>query len=165
MPDTPPDWSGELRGRLAPLRLKPEREAEIVEELSQHLDDRYLEAIAGGAPHDEAVRAALAAFHADHALAQHMSTLRQANTAAPALLGAASGHPLTDLKHDLRYAARAFRKQRTFALTAVLVATVCVAAALAPGVRNLRLEQPADTPVDGPRSLGEPAPDKATGMA
>ncbi|MFF5663248.1 MFS transporter [Streptomyces griseofuscus] len=52
-----------------------------------------------------------------------------------------------------------------FALTAVLVATVCVAAALAPGVRNLRLEQPADTPVDGPRSLGEPAPDKATGTA
>ncbi|MEV7750867.1 hypothetical protein [Streptomyces griseofuscus] len=51
------------------------------------------------------------------------------------------------------------------ALTAVLVATVCVAAALAPGVRNLRLEQPADTPVDGPRSLREAAPDKATGTA
>jgi hypothetical protein len=37
MPDTLPDWSGEIRGRLAALRLKPEREAEIVEELSRNV--------------------------------------------------------------------------------------------------------------------------------
>ena len=86
MPDTPPDWSGELRARLAALRLRPEREAEIVEELSQDLDDRYREAIAGGGSHDEAVHVALAAFRAGNALAEHMSTLRQANTAAPAVL-------------------------------------------------------------------------------
>ena len=36
-----PDWSAHLRTRLAPLRLSPAREAEIVDELSQHLDDRY----------------------------------------------------------------------------------------------------------------------------
>jgi hypothetical protein len=37
-----------VRGRLSGLRLSPTREAEIVEELSQHLDDRYRELIAGG---------------------------------------------------------------------------------------------------------------------
>jgi hypothetical protein len=32
------------------LRLSPKRENEIVEELSQHLEDRWEELVAGGAP-------------------------------------------------------------------------------------------------------------------
>ena len=43
-----PDWNQHLRPRLATLRLKPAREAEIVDELSQHLDERYEELRAGG---------------------------------------------------------------------------------------------------------------------
>jgi hypothetical protein len=43
-----PDWPQHVRPRLASLRLSPTRENEIVEELSQHLDDRYRELIAGG---------------------------------------------------------------------------------------------------------------------
>jgi putative ABC transport system permease protein len=35
------DWSEHVRSRLAALRLSPAREAEIVEDLSQHLDQRY----------------------------------------------------------------------------------------------------------------------------
>ena len=35
-----PDWSEHLRGRLSALSLSPAREAEIVEELSQHLGQR-----------------------------------------------------------------------------------------------------------------------------
>ena len=31
------DWPNEVRARLAPLRLKPEREADIVDEIAQHL--------------------------------------------------------------------------------------------------------------------------------
>ena len=38
-----PDWTEHLRPRLAQLRLSPAREAEIIEELSQHLDQRYEE--------------------------------------------------------------------------------------------------------------------------
>ena len=41
-------WTPELRARLASLRLTPEREAAIIEEPSQHLDDRREEMIAGG---------------------------------------------------------------------------------------------------------------------
>ena len=37
------DWNDALRPRLARLRLRPAREREIVDELSQHLDDRYRE--------------------------------------------------------------------------------------------------------------------------
>ena len=45
-----PDWAAHVRPRLSPLRLSPNRENEIVEELSQHLDDRWRELVAGGTP-------------------------------------------------------------------------------------------------------------------
>ena len=55
-----PDWKREVRDRLRGLRLDPAREAEIVEELTQHLDDLYEESLRGGASDEEARRAALA---------------------------------------------------------------------------------------------------------
>ena len=55
-----PEWKDEIRKRLAELRLEPTREAEIVEELAQHLADCYVELRAGGATEAEAHAAALA---------------------------------------------------------------------------------------------------------
>lgn len=55
-----PQWKEEIRRRLESLPLAPEREAEIVEELAQHLDDRHAELCAGGATEAEAHRALLA---------------------------------------------------------------------------------------------------------
>jgi hypothetical protein len=40
---TMPDWKPEIRRRLANLQLPPTREAAIVEELAQHLDESYAE--------------------------------------------------------------------------------------------------------------------------
>jgi post-segregation antitoxin (ccd killing protein) len=55
-----PDWASHVRARLSSLRLSPTRENEIVEELSQHLEDRWRELVAGGAHEDDATRLALA---------------------------------------------------------------------------------------------------------
>jgi hypothetical protein len=57
---TMPDWKPEIRKRLANLQLPPTREAAIVEELAQHLDDCSAELLVGGETTDEAYRAALA---------------------------------------------------------------------------------------------------------
>ena len=57
-----PDWSQHVRPRLSGLRLSPTREAEIVEELSQHLDDRWRELMARGLEPDEAARMARTEF-------------------------------------------------------------------------------------------------------
>ena len=54
-----PDWKPEIRRRLAGLRLAPTREAEIVEELAQHLEDCYQELLAAGESDEQACRAAL----------------------------------------------------------------------------------------------------------
>jgi len=60
-----PDWKPEIRARLSGVRLAPAREAEIVEELSQHLDDRWRELVAGGATADDAERTARDEFSND----------------------------------------------------------------------------------------------------
>jgi hypothetical protein len=53
------EWKQEIRHRLAPLKLEPAREAEIVEELSQHLDDRYAESLSRSAATEVDHRSAL----------------------------------------------------------------------------------------------------------
>ena len=58
------DWKQEIRRRLAGLSIEPTREAEIVEELAQHLEQRYAELRAKGAIDHEASRAALVSFTA-----------------------------------------------------------------------------------------------------
>ena len=114
------DWHSEVRTRLAALRLKPEREADIVDEIAQHLAERYREATAAGASEEDATRLALAEFEAGNALARHIASLAQAHAPGAVVAGASTGHVLEDLRQDLRYAARAFAKQPGFAATAVL---------------------------------------------
>ena len=41
-----PEWKKEIRKRLAGLNLPPTREEEIIEELSDHLENLYEEIIA-----------------------------------------------------------------------------------------------------------------------
>ena len=115
-----PEWADEIRARLASLRLAPTREAEIVEELSQHLDDRYHELIAGGASPVEAQRVALRALRSGAALAQHLTPLRQAQAPPPITPGATSGHVLGDLRQDARHAMRMLVRQRGFAAAVIL---------------------------------------------
>lgn len=49
-------WNEAIRARLKTLNLDGAREREIIEELADHLDDRYRELIASGVSHRAALR-------------------------------------------------------------------------------------------------------------
>jgi hypothetical protein len=53
-------WGQEIKAWLKDLNLPPTREAEVVEELAQHAEDRYQEMLGDGLTESEASRATLA---------------------------------------------------------------------------------------------------------
>jgi hypothetical protein len=102
-------WATEVRPRLASLRLSPERESEIVDELSQHLEEHHRELTASGASDAEATRQTLALFRDGNLLASYMAPLRQSKTPPPITPGVSGGGVWAGLWQDLRFATRRLR--------------------------------------------------------
>jgi predicted permease len=114
-----PDWDDEIRRRLAGLQLTAEREHDVIEELSAHLDDHYQECRAGGASAEEARRLALLELSEAGLLSRELRPLRQARMPEPIATGAPPGRFVAVLWQDLRYALRTLRHGRGFAAAAV----------------------------------------------
>ena len=96
------DWKDEVRKRLAAEGLEPGREAEVVEELAQHLEDCYRDALAGGATPEDARRAALEELSGAESLADALPKSVRAPRAEPPVLGAQSRGALADIAQDVR---------------------------------------------------------------
>ena len=115
-----PDWKPHIRPRLASLRLSPSREAEIAEELAQHLDDRWRELVARGATLEEAAHIARTEFDGAR-LEALLGTLRQAHWREMPPPGPARAFSFDSVLIDLRHAIRALRATPSFTIGALLV--------------------------------------------
>jgi predicted permease len=120
-----PDWRGEIRRRLSAARLPPERESGIVDEVAQHLEDRYQTLLASGQPAAEAERRAWRELEGDDDLGRLLSAHEPARPPSLAGLEAAPrGRLLRGFWHDVRYAVRNLRKRSM--LSATIIVTLAI---------------------------------------
>ncbi len=78
------EWKQEVRERLPDLKLEPERDAEVIEELARHLEDRHKEMLAGGATPEEANRTALSELSESGSLAGELRCIERPVPQEPA---------------------------------------------------------------------------------
>lgn len=132
-----PEWRTEILRRLAGAKLRPEREAEIVDEVAQHLDDRYRDKLAMGQTPAESELSAWSELDADGVLAAEI-----ARTESPFVAASVPGGPeqpsfLAGLGQDFFYAIRRLSGRPLFCLTAIVTIALSVGPATAVlGVAN-----------------------------
>jgi len=114
------EWRPELTRRLADLRLPPVREAEIIEELSQHLDDRVHDLVAAGADATSARAAAIADLDVPGALAERLAgILARPRLQLPPPGAPARGRWFQARWQDIRHSLRALRRSPAFSLAVI----------------------------------------------
>src|SRR6267378_4364894 len=123
------DWTRYAQEHLGSLRVRPEREAEVIRELAGQLDETYRAALASGASEAEAFASAASQFPDWNALARDIEAAERPYS-EPFTPGREAGW-WTGLLSDLRYATRLLFKNPGFAAASILTVAFGIGASTA----------------------------------
>lgn len=122
------DWKPILRSSLPPLSVDPAREAEIVDELAQHLTDTEAAAVAAGATACEAADAARAELPDAQQMARDIAQADRMRPALPPAPPAPRWWSPRGTLHEFRYAFRQLRRAPGYATAVMAILAVALGA-------------------------------------
>jgi putative ABC transport system permease protein len=122
------DIRSQLRRRLAPLNLAPAREAEVMEELAQHLQQRFDEKIAAGMTEADAAGDAAQQIQQ---LTRELAEVERRQPTPPPLAAPRGRSVLGTVWQDTRFALRSFRSSPGVAAIVLLTLALGIGATTA----------------------------------
>jgi predicted permease len=123
-----PDWKQEISMHLADLRIAPGRQTAIVEEMSQHLEDRYEELLRSGCSEPDACQKVLEELEGGaFAVAQPRAERRHGQSVA-SVEGLRSRNLVADFLRDLKYGLRSMARTPAFSFFAILALALGIGA-------------------------------------